>query len=81
MRRVSSSPAASAVTLSTALTSQAASLARLADALADNDAANLIDPLADTHPHLKANHPDLAARIATITHHADQLRQAGDDNH
>ncbi|MFD9318715.1 type III effector protein [Streptomyces sp. NPDC060053] len=56
-------------------------LARLADALADNDAANLIDPLADTHTHLKANHPDLAARIATITHHTDQLRQAGDDEH
>ncbi|MFE2699867.1 type III effector protein, partial [Streptomyces mirabilis] len=54
-------------------------LARLADALADNDAANLIAPLADTHTHLKPNHPDLAARIATITHHADQLRQAGDD--
>ncbi|MFE2839007.1 type III effector protein, partial [Streptomyces mirabilis] len=57
------------------------SLARLADALADNDAANLIAPLTDTHPHLKPHHPDLAARIATITHHADQLRQTGNDNH
>ncbi|MFD7055477.1 type III effector protein, partial [Streptomyces mirabilis] len=57
------------------------SLARLADALADNDAASLIAPLADTHPHLKPNHPDLAARIATITHHADQLRQTGDAHH
>ncbi|MFE5084128.1 type III effector protein, partial [Streptomyces mirabilis] len=57
------------------------SLARLADALADNDAAQLIAPLADTRTHLKANHPDLAARIATIAHHADQLRQTGDDNH
>ncbi|MFE1987693.1 type III effector protein [Streptomyces mirabilis] len=56
-------------------------LARLADALADNDAASLIAPLADTHPHLKPHHPDLAARIATITHHANRLRQAGDDNH
>ncbi|MET8291587.1 MULTISPECIES: type III effector protein [unclassified Streptomyces] len=55
-------------------------LARLANALADNDAAHLIDPLADTHTHLEATHPDLAARIATITHHADQLRQAGDDH-
>ncbi|WP_328758669.1 type III effector protein [Streptomyces sp. NBC_00271] len=53
-------------------------LARLADALADNDAANLIAPLADTRTHLKPNHPDLAARIATITHHTDQLRQTGD---
>lgn len=55
-------------------------LARLADALADNDAANLITPLADTHTHLEANHPDLAARIATIAHHADRLRQAGSDH-
>ncbi|MEV5279452.1 type III effector protein [Streptomyces sp. NPDC051994] len=50
-------------------------LARLADALADNDAALLIAPLADTHLHLEANHPDLAARIDTITHHTNQLRQ------
>ncbi|MER5407528.1 type III effector protein [Streptomyces sp. NPDC002769] len=56
-------------------------LARLANALADNDAAHLIDPLADTHTHLEATHPDLAARIAAITHHADQIRQAGDDHH
>ncbi|MGW7045122.1 type III effector protein [Streptomyces avermitilis] len=56
-------------------------LARLAEVLADNDAANLIAPLADTHTHLKANHPDLAARIDTITHNADRLRQAGSDHH
>ncbi|MFK0025982.1 type III effector protein [Streptomyces sp. NPDC090798] len=56
-------------------------LARLAEALADNDAAQLIDPLADTRTHLKATHPDLAARIATITRHTDQLRQAGHDRH
>ncbi|WP_261994572.1 type III effector protein [Streptomyces sp. ME109] len=56
-------------------------LARLANALADSDAAHLIDPLADTHTHLEATHPDLAARIAAITHHADQLRQAGEDHH
>ncbi|MFJ8677688.1 type III effector protein [Streptomyces sp. NPDC093589] len=52
-------------------------LARLADALADNDAANLIAPLVDTHPHLKAAHPGFAARIETITHNTDRLRQAG----
>lgn len=56
------------------------SLARLAEALADNDTANLIDPLADTHTHLKANHPDLAARIDTITHNADRRRQADSDH-
>ncbi|WP_328982340.1 type III effector protein [Streptomyces mirabilis] len=55
-------------------------LARLTDALADNDAANLIAPLVDTHTHLKANHPDLATRIDTISRHADRLRQAGSDH-
>ncbi|MEY9966591.1 hypothetical protein ABIA33_004656 [Streptacidiphilus sp. MAP12-16] len=49
-------------------------LTKLAAALADNDAANLIDPLADTHQHLQATHPHLAARIDTITRHTDQLR-------
>ncbi|WP_328374692.1 type III effector protein [Streptomyces sp. NBC_00440] len=49
----------------------------LAEALADNDAANLIKPLADTHTYLAAGHPDLAARIDIITHNADRLRQAG----
>ncbi|MFC8239171.1 hypothetical protein ACFULU_39975, partial [Streptomyces sp. NPDC057284] len=39
--------------------------------LADNDAAHLIGPLADTHTHLKASHPDLAARIDAITHNAE----------
>ncbi|WP_405835264.1 type III effector protein [Streptomyces sp. NBC_01518] len=55
-------------------------LARLTEALADNDSANLIAPLTATHAHLKANHPDLADRIATLTHHADQLRPAGNDH-
>jgi hypothetical protein len=53
-------------------------LARLTEALADNDTANLIDPLTDTHTYLKADHPDLAARINAITHHADRLRHTGD---
>ncbi|MGY5035408.1 type III effector protein [Streptomyces sp. 900116325] len=52
-------------------------LARLVEALADDDAVNLLDPLADTHTHLKANHPELAARIDTITHDADRLRRTG----
>ncbi|MBC3989736.1 type III effector protein [Streptomyces sp. AC563] len=50
---------------------------RIADALGDNDAANLITPLTDAHPHLKADHPDLAARIDAITHHTDRLRGEG----
>jgi hypothetical protein len=52
-----------------------ASLARLTEALADNDAANLVGPLTDTHTYLKAHHPDLAYRIDTITRYTDQLRQ------
>ncbi|MBT2392149.1 type III effector protein [Streptomyces sp. ISL-1] len=50
-------------------------LARLEKALADNDAANLVDPLAATQAHLKAGYPELAARIDTITRRADRLRQ------
>ncbi|MFJ8871293.1 type III effector protein [Streptomyces sp. NPDC102473] len=55
------------------------STTRLTAALADNDAANLIAPLTDTHQHLAANHPELAARIGTITRHTDQLRQSSDE--
>ncbi|MGW1892399.1 type III effector protein [Streptomyces sp. NPDC002004] len=54
-------------------------LSCLADALADDDAAHLVDPLAGTHTHLKEGHPDLAARIATITRHTDRLRQDSND--
>ncbi|MEW2167339.1 type III effector protein [Streptomyces sp. NPDC007084] len=54
------------------------SVARLTDALADNDAANLLAPLADTHGHLKARHPGLADRVAAITAHADHIRSAGE---
>ncbi|GGY62330.1 MULTISPECIES: type III effector protein [Streptomyces] len=53
------------------------SLASLTDTLGDNDAARLIAPLADTRIHLEADHPDLAARVTTITSYAEQLRQAG----
>ncbi|MEV6726464.1 type III effector protein [Streptomyces xanthochromogenes] len=55
------------------------SLASLTDTLGDNDAARLIAPLADTRIHLEADHPDLAARVTTITNHAEQLRQAGNE--
>lgn len=54
---------------------------RLVRALADNDPAGLIDPLADTHPHLESGHPDLAARIDTITQHTERVRRAGRDDH
>ncbi|MET8138151.1 type III effector protein [Streptomyces sp. NPDC005251] len=54
------------------------SLARLADALADNDAATLVAPLADARRHLKDHHPDLAARIAAVTDHAGRIRDPGE---
>ncbi|MFG2715777.1 HSP18 transcriptional regulator [Streptomyces goshikiensis] len=44
-------------------------------ALADNDAAHLIRPLADTRPHLRPQDADLAERIDALTQHTDQLRQ------
>jgi hypothetical protein len=47
----------------------------LADALADNDPAHLIAPLANIQIHLKAHHPDLADLVDTLTRHTDQLRQ------
>ncbi|WP_406099704.1 type III effector protein [Streptomyces sp. NBC_01013] len=58
-----------------------APLARLAEALADDDAAGLIGPLSDTRTHLKAGHPEFAARIDAITDSTDQLRQTHSDPH
>ncbi|MEU0302979.1 type III effector protein [Streptomyces sp. NPDC006175] len=55
------------------------SAARLAAALADDEAVNLIAPLTDTRQHLTAGHPDLAARVDTVTRHTDRLRQDSDD--
>ncbi|MET7365629.1 type III effector protein [Streptomyces sp. NPDC005566] len=53
--------------------------ARLAAALADNDAAGLIAPLTDAHRHLTTDHLDLAARVDTVSRHTDRLRQDSDD--
>ncbi|WP_236062402.1 type III effector protein [Actinacidiphila acididurans] len=55
-----------------------APLRRLAHALADNDAAALLAPLAETEPHLRGDHPELAARINDLTHHTDRLRHDSD---
>ncbi|WP_328622958.1 MULTISPECIES: HSP18 transcriptional regulator [unclassified Streptomyces] len=44
-------------------------------ALADNDAAHLIRPLADTRPHLRPQDADLAERIDALTQRTEQLRQ------
>ncbi|MGW4568741.1 type III effector protein [Streptomyces sp. NPDC004561] len=43
------------------------SLSRLDEALAHEDPAALIHPLKATRPHLTAAHPDLAARLDTLT--------------
>ncbi|WUI51783.1 type III effector protein [Streptomyces sp. NBC_00414] len=68
------------ITALTDLPAQAsAPLARLADALAADDATHLIGPLTETHTHLRADHPDLADRIDAITHNTTRLRRARSD--
>ncbi|MFE1440175.1 HSP18 transcriptional regulator [Streptomyces sp. NPDC058739] len=44
-------------------------------ALADNDAARLVQPLAATRAHLRPQDADLAERIDALTRHARHLRQ------
>ncbi|MFJ3520393.1 HSP18 transcriptional regulator [Streptomyces sp. NPDC090131] len=48
-------------------------------ALADDDAARLVGPLAGTRPHLGPDDTDLADRIEAMTRHTDQLRQDSTD--
>jgi hypothetical protein len=43
-------------------------------ALADDDPANLLPRLADTHTHLKTTHADLADQVQSITDQATQIR-------
>ncbi|MFI8359628.1 HSP18 transcriptional regulator [Streptomyces sp. NPDC085612] len=47
----------------------------LNQALAHDDAARLVRPLADARPHLRPEDADLADRIDAVTRHADRLRQ------
>lgn len=54
-------------------------IAALDRALAQDDAARLMAPLADASPHIATAHPDLATRIDTLTRRTDQLRQASHD--
>ncbi|GAA3719118.1 type III effector protein [Streptomyces tremellae] len=54
------------------------SIDRLGQALGDNDPASLIGPLADARPHLGSAHPDLVARVDSVTGHTDRLRQHSD---
>ncbi|KOU29326.1 HSP18 transcriptional regulator, partial [Streptomyces sp. WM6372] len=48
-------------------------------ALADNDAARLVRPLADTRAHLRPEDADLSGRIDAMARHTEQLRQATHD--
>jgi hypothetical protein len=48
-------------------------------ALADNDAATLLSPLADTHHHLQATHTSLANQVKSVTEHTEQLRTQARD--
>jgi hypothetical protein len=44
-------------------------------ALADNDPATLLTPLANTHTYLRASHSELAERIESVTKRSEQLRR------
>ncbi len=48
-------------------------------ALADNDAARLLQPLTDTRPHLRPENAALADHIDALARHADRLRQDSHD--
>ncbi|OKK17707.1 hypothetical protein AMK16_20315 [Streptomyces sp. CB00455] len=52
-----------------------ASVGDLNRALADNDAARLVGPLADARPHLRPEDAELAGRIDAMTRHTDRLRR------
>ncbi|MFI5642913.1 HSP18 transcriptional regulator [Streptomyces goshikiensis] len=47
----------------------------LNQALSDNDAAHLVQPLTDTRPHLRPEDSDLADRIDAMSRHTDRLRR------
>lgn len=45
------------------------------EALADNNPASLLGPLADSHSHLMDTHSALAEQIKSVTEHTEQLRR------
>ncbi|MER7518312.1 type III effector protein [Streptomyces sp. NPDC126499] len=47
-------------------------------ALADNNPAELLEPLSRTHAHLASRHPDLAERVDTLTRQTTDLRNESD---
>ncbi|WP_020672246.1 hypothetical protein [Amycolatopsis nigrescens] len=52
---------------------------RVQRALGDNDAATLLAPLADAHPHIAEHHHALAARLTTVAEQAGRLRRDAAD--
>ncbi|AKL70644.1 MULTISPECIES: hypothetical protein [Streptomyces] len=48
-------------------------------ALADSDAARLLQPLTDTRPHLRPENAALADHVDALARHADRLRQDSHD--
>jgi hypothetical protein len=48
-------------------------------ALADDDAASLLSPLADSHDHLRAHNSALADQIKSVTDHTERLRRTARD--
>ncbi|MEU2389611.1 type III effector protein [Streptomyces sp. NPDC007369] len=56
----------------------APAIARLLDALGDDDPARLLAPLAETRPHLAADHPAIADRLDRLAARTDRLRADSD---
>ncbi|MEU4998092.1 type III effector protein [Streptomyces sp. NPDC021622] len=54
-------------------------IAELDRALAQDNAAWLVAPLAGTRDHLRTAHPDLAERVDRLVHRAEQLRRDSTD--
>ncbi|MET9957328.1 type III effector protein [Streptomyces sp. NPDC006339] len=50
----------------------------LDQALADNNPAQLLEPLSRTHAHLAPRHPELAERVDTLTRQTTDLRNESD---
>jgi hypothetical protein len=48
---------------------------RVGRALADDDPANLLSPLAEAHAHLPAHHAGLAQEIRAVTEYTERLRR------
>ena len=56
-------------------------VADVRDALADDDAARLLDPLAGAQDHLRAEHAGLADEVRSVTDRVDRLRRDVSEQH